>query len=133
MEPLLVAVADDARARLAAILAGREIAFATTIEEVRERLRAQSVRALILGSHFDQSTALELLQTLSAEARPVICVHAVPFGGRLGRSTFHAFRTACFALGARAVIDLLEYPDDDMGNARVRAAIDASLDAVTSA
>ncbi len=135
MEPVLVAVSDDARVRLAAILAGRELVFAASVDEVRSLLRRGRVAAVVAGSHFGESTTLELLQALAAGAAPcpVICVQAVPFHHGLGKSTFRAFRTACLELGAKAVVDLLEYPDDEAGNARVRAALEPYLTAhVTS-
>jgi len=124
-----VAVSDDARARFASILGERAVVFAGSVDEVRTVLQRGRVAAVIAGSHFGESSTLELLQQLAArpDPCPVICVQAVPFHHGLGKSTFRAFRAACLELGAKAVIDLLEYPDDEAGNARVRAALEPYL------
>jgi hypothetical protein len=52
----------------------------------------------------------------------VVCVRGLP--SRLGHRSLHALRTVLDELGARDFIDLLEYPDDALGNARVRAMLE---------
>lgn len=62
------------------------------------------------------------------ETFPVVCVRGLPFS-RLGERTLEASRVALGELGARDFIDLLEYPDDALGNARVRAMLERLLPA----
>jgi hypothetical protein len=82
---------------------------------------------LILGAHFDESTAVAALERVVSrrERFPVVCVRGVR--SRYGKRSLHALRMALNELGAADFIDLLEYPDDEPGNARVRAMLEHLL------
>jgi hypothetical protein len=123
---VLVAEATPGRERLARILDGRDVEFASTCVEARVRLRERPYELIVIGAHFDSSTALELVQeVLRGEAPcPVICVHCMPFRTPSARRSFDAFRLASSALGAAEVLNLLEFPDDEAGNARVRTMLE---------
>ena len=56
----------------------------------------------------------------SPQAR-LVCVRAGPFCNPLGEATLAALQTAAEELGINGFVDLPEFPDDDAGNARVRA------------
>jgi hypothetical protein len=58
----------------------------------------------------------------------VVCVRGAPFS-HLAETTLEASRMALSELGAQDFIDLLEYPDDALGNARVRAMLERLLPA----
>lgn len=121
---ILVAVSPEVRGRLAVVLQGLDVTWA---REPRDATRDR-YELIVLGSHFAESTALESLGAIKA-ANPgarLVCVRGRPFPG-LGGATMDAYRTACEALGAVRVIDLLAYPDDAAGNARIRAVLDELL------
>ena len=121
---ILVAVSPEVRGRLAAVLRGYEVTWASDARDA-----TQSANDLIvLGSHFAESTALEMLERIKAAspAAPLVCVRGRPFPG-LGGATMNAYRAACEAMGAVRVIDLLAYPDDAAGNERIRAVFDELL------
>ena len=121
---VLVAVSPEARGRLAAVLRGYDVTWAS---DARDAVQYPN-DLIVLGSHFAESTALQMLehiQAASPHAR-LVCVRGRPFPG-LGAATMDAYRAACEALGAVRVIDLLAYPDDTVGNARVRALFDELL------
>lgn len=82
---------------------------------------------LIIGLHFDESTAVTALQRVLArdETFPVVCVRGMP--SRLGQGSLHALRVALEELGVHHFIDLLENPDDEAGNGRVRAMLERLL------
>lgn len=128
---VLVAEAAPGRDRLARILDGRDVEFASTCVEARLRLRTRSYDLIVIGAHFDSSTALELAQEVLRDDahRPVICVYCVPFRTPSARRSFEAFRIASSALGAAEVLNLLEFPDDEAGNARVRRMLDRLMEA----
>ena len=121
---VLVAVSPEARGRLAAVLRGYDVTWAS---DARDAVQYPN-DLIVLGSHFAESTALQMLERIKA-ASPharLVCVRGRPFPG-LGAATMDAYRAACEALGAVRVIDLLAYSDDAAGNARVRALFDALL------
>jgi hypothetical protein len=120
---VLVAVRDrPGRDRLARILSGWRADFVLTGDEVRGSVATRPYDSVVLGVHFDESNAFDALQDVLAArpACPVVCVRVAPFSHPLTERSFGAFRTACSALGACEVLDLLHFPDDAAGNSRVR-------------
>ena|SRR5439155_10642966 len=84
---ILVAVAGAARGRLERILAGHHVTFAATLKEVRAAWQPARFDAVLVGTHFDESTTFEALREVLGGERPpaVICVRALPFGHGPGR------------------------------------------------
>ena len=126
---ILVAVAGAARGRLERILAGHEVTFAATLKELCAAWQPARFDAVLVGTHFDESTTFEALREVLGRERPppVICVRALPFGHGLGESTMHAFRAACHELGVRLVLDLVEYRDDPAGDREVQRLLERTV------
>ena len=126
---ILVAVAGAARGRLERILAGHHVTFAATLKEVRAAWKLARFDAVLVGTHFDESTTFEALREVLGSERPppVICVRVLPFGHGLGESTMHAFRAACHALGVSLVLDMVEYRDDPAGDREVRRLLERTV------
>jgi len=126
---ILVAVAGAARERLERILAGHDLTFAATLKELCAAWQPERFDAVLVGTHFDESTAFDALREVLAGERapPVICVHALPFGHGLGESTMHAFRAACYELGVRLVLDLLEYRENPAGDRKARRILERTV------
>ena len=59
------------------------------------------------------------------ETFPVVCVRGVT--SRLGKPALDSARLALGELGAQNFIDLLEYPAEQAGNARVRSMLERLL------
>ena len=125
---VVAAVRRNVQRRIRAILPDCELRFVETGAELLRALDETSCDLLILGLHFDQSSAMQALQRVVArdETFPVVCVRGLPFS-RLGHPALEASRLALAELGAHNFIDLLQYPDDALGNARVRAMLDRLL------
>lgn len=123
---IVAAVSPGVRERICAIAPRGELCFAHTAEALLRELD-NGCDMLILGLHFDESTMVAALQRVRAraEAFPVVCVRGRP--SRLGQRSLSALRMALNELGAQNFIDLLEYPDDEAGNARVRATLERLL------
>jgi len=120
---VLLAVSAQTRRRLLPAFAGHGLAWAQTVGEARAALSAQRFDLAVVGSHFDESHTFEIVRDLrraDPELR-IVCVRSKPFPGALGRWTMNAFRSACEAEGVHAVVDLLDYPDDDAGNRAIGA------------
>jgi len=125
---VVAAVQRHLQPRIRAILPDCELRFAETGAELVRVLDQASCDLVIVGLHFDESSAVEALQRVLSreEAFPVVCVRGLPFS-RLGHSALEASRLALSELGAQNFIDLLHYPDDALGNARVRAMLERLL------
>lgn len=125
---VVAAVARSLQRRIRAILPDCEPRFVGTSAELLRALEQGSCDLLIVGLHFDQSSAMQALQRVLARdgAFPVVCVHGLPFS-RLGHPALQASRLALSELGAHNFIDLLQYPDDALGNARVKAMLERLL------
>jgi len=126
---ILVAVSGAARGRLERILAGHDMTFAATLKELCAAWQPARFDAVLVGTHFDESTTFDALREVLAGERPppVICVHALPFGHGLGESTMHAFRAACHELGVRLVLDLLEYRENPAGDRKARRILERTV------
>src|ERR687895_1321299 len=126
---VVAAVSPDVQRRIRTILAGCELHFVHTGAELLRALEVTRCDMLIVGSHFDESTAVAALERVLArgQAFPVVCIRGMPFALRLGQPTIEALRMASSELGAQHFIDLLRYPDDENGNARVRAMLERLL------
>lgn len=125
---VLAAVSRGLEPRIRAILHECELYFVRTGAELVRSLDESRWDMLIVGMHFDESSAIAALERVLArgETFPVVCVRGMPFG-RLGQPALDALRMALGELGAQNFIDLLEYPDDALGNARVRAMLERLL------
>ncbi|HEX6158433.1 MAG TPA: hypothetical protein VFZ54_20580 [Burkholderiales bacterium] len=126
---VVAAVSPDLQTRIRAIAPACELRFVASAEALLAEIEDARCGMLIVGVHFDESTALAALERVLArgEAFPVVCVRGRPFSA-LGKPTLDALRLASRALGVQNFIDLIEYPDDAAGNARVRAMLERLID-----
>jgi len=122
---LIAAVSSAARPRIRKVAPKCELRFVESGDELLREI--EHCDMLILGAHFDESTAVAALERVLArrDTLPVVCVRGT--GSRYGQRSLHALRMALNELGAANFIDLLEYPDDESGNARVRALLEHLL------
>jgi DNA-binding NtrC family response regulator len=127
---VVAAVGRDLQRRIRAILPDCELRFVATGAQLVRTLSEAPCDLLIIGLHFDQSSAVQALQRVLAREQtfPVVCVRGLPFS-LLGHSSLEAARLALSELGAHNFIDLLEYPDDALGNERVRTMLERLLPA----
>lgn len=132
---VVAAVTPDLQPRIRAILPPCELRFVGTAARLLAELDDPGCCMLIIGAHFDESTALEALARALAreETFPVVCVRGRPFSMALDRPALEALRLASRALGAQNFIDLVQYPDDEAGNACVRAMLERLINRGTAA
>ena len=126
---ILVAAHPLGSRRLKKVLAGRELTFVQTLGQAKELLDCRQFSGFVLGIQFDESRVLELLEHLRARAQlaavPVVCV--IGFRGRLSGGALHAFSEAACVLGARAVVNAGDFPDDPAGNLALRNSIEGLI------
>lgn len=125
---VIAAVSMDEQPRLRAILPGCELRFVETGSELVCALAEARCDLMIVEVHFDESAAVAALKCVLArnETFPVVCIRDVPFA-KPEHAALDALRMALGGVGAHAFIDLLEYPDDEAGNVRVRARLERLL------
>ena len=123
---VLTALDPRAEDRMCRILEGLEPSRVGELSELVHALGCGSFDLVIVGSHFDGSRGIEALRyaRLLAPYAALACVRVVPFSTALGDATLTAFQAAAEGLGADGFVDVLEFADDEEGNARVRAMLD---------
>jgi hypothetical protein len=126
---VLMAVSDRAAERMSRVLAGWEVVTAASLPQFVHALRCSEFDLVIVGCHFDGSRALEAVKSVMAHCArvPLACVLAAPFSSQLGEGTVAAFHAAAEELGVDCFIDVLQFPDDEAGNARVHAMLERLL------
>jgi CheY-like chemotaxis protein len=124
---ILLAVVHDNRDRLARILEGHELIFVESGDEARARLEDQKFGLVFLDVHFDESQMFSLLGDIRAHAKyrkvPVLCVLG-SWGRMLSEGVVEGLDHAVKAMMANGFLNLLHFPDDDEGNARIRRIAD---------
>jgi hypothetical protein len=123
---VLMAVSPRAAERMSRILPGVEVTQAASLGEFTYALRCRSFDLVVVGCHFDGSRALEAIKTARSNApgAALACVLAAPFESTLGVGTLAALQAAAGELGVDCFIDVMQFPDDAAGNARVRSILD---------
>jgi hypothetical protein len=123
---VLMAVSPRAAERMCRVLEGLELERPASLSDMTHALRCSSFNLVIVGCHFDGSRAIEAVNTalMHAAGARIVCVRAAPFCSSLGEATLAAFHAAAEALGVDGFLDVLQFPDDPGGNARVRALLE---------
>jgi len=126
---ILVADVPELDARLAAVLAGRELHFVRTVDEAMRALAQEAFDLLVISVHFDDSRMFDLLREVRSVARdqglPIVCVREPGLGFTAISS--HTLEVTCRALDANGFVDLTRINDDAERDAALRAAIEGFL------
>ena len=124
---VLVAVTPDREERIERILAGHDLMFVKTSREAMSLLEKEGFAIVILGVHFDESQMFSLLSDIRAHAKhrkiPVLCVLGSR-GRALTDVAIEGLDHAVKAMTANGFLNLMNFPDDEEGNARIRRIID---------
>jgi hypothetical protein len=123
---VLMAVSERAAARMRRVFDGLEFERPDSLSQFSHALRCSPFDLVVVGCMFDGSRAIEAIKIarLHAPHMPLACVRAAPFTSALGEGTLAAFHAATEELGADCFVDLLQFPDDAEGNARVRTLLE---------
>jgi DNA-binding NtrC family response regulator len=124
---ILVAVVHDNRDRIGQILEGHDLAFVDHCDEARAMLEDERFGLVLLGVHFDESQMFSLLGDIRAHAKyrkvPILCVLGT-WGRMLSEIAVEGLDHAVKAMMANGFLNLLHFPDDAEGNARIRRIAD---------
>ena len=123
---IVIAATPPVRERLKRVLAGHQLTFAETTPEVISLLTGDRFGMVIISVHFDESQMFALLGDIRAHAKyrkvPIVCVLAER--GRLSEVAVEGLDHAVKAMTANGFLDLQRFPDEELGNARIRRIID---------
>ena len=121
-----ILVADHADARLAGLLAGHDLTFASTLDQARSLLINRSFDLIVVSVHFDESRMFDLLRYLRGQERhratPVVCVLTADFASHAIAA--EGLEIAVKALGGTAYVDL-----KTSGDSEARRVVDELLGA----
>ena len=124
---ILVAVVHDNRERLARVLEGHDLVFVDNGEDARACLEREPFGLVMVGVHFDESQMFTLLGDIRSHAKyrkvPILCVLG-SWGRMLSEVAVQGLDHAVKALMANGFLNLLHFPDDEPGNARIRRIAD---------
>jgi hypothetical protein len=124
---ILVAVVHDNRERLARVLVGHDLVFVDDSDAARDHLESEPFGLVMLGVHFDESQMFSLLGDIRAHAKyrkvPILCVLG-SWGRMLSEVAVEGLDHAVKALMANGFLNLLHFPDDEEGDARIRRITD---------
>jgi PleD family two-component response regulator len=124
---ILIAVVRDNEDRMQRILQGHELTLVSACEEARTLLENETFGLVILSVHFDESQMFTLLADIRGHSKyrkvPVVCVLG-SWGRMLSEIAVEGLDHAVKAMGANGFLNLMHFPDDDEGNARIRRIVD---------
>jgi CheY-like chemotaxis protein len=124
---ILVAVLHDNRERLTRVLEGHDLVFVDNGDDARELLERDVYGLVLLGVHFDESQMFSVLGDIRSRARyrkvPILCVLG-SWGRMLSEVAVEGLDHAVKAMMANGFLNLLHFPDDEQGNARIRRIAD---------
>lgn len=124
---ILVAVVHDNKERIERVLAGHGLTFVANCDEARSLLEKEKFGLVMLSVHFDESQMFTLLSDIRAHAKyrkvPILCVLGSR-GRLLSEVAIEGLDHAVKAMMANGFLNLLHFPDDDEGNARIRRIVD---------
>ena len=123
---ILIAATHGVEDRLGRILNRHRLTFATSAQEVMSLLARERFAMVILSVHFDESQMFSLLGDIRGHGKyrrvPIVCVLADR--GRLSEIAVEGLDHAVKAMTANGFLDLQRFPDNDIGNTRIRRIID---------
>jgi CheY-like chemotaxis protein len=124
---ILVAVLHDNRERLTRVLEGHDLVFVDNGDDARALLERDVYGLVLLGVHFDESQMFSVLGDIRSRARyrkvPILCVLG-SWGRMLSEVAVEGLDHAVKAMMANGFLNLLHFPDDEQGNARIRRIAD---------
>jgi hypothetical protein len=124
---ILLASVEAAHTRLAAILAGHQLTFVTTLTDAQIALSKHNFDLIMIGTQFDESKVFDLLRCVRADGKysavPVICFRGVKFAATEGKFMLRTIEMACREMGASCFFDLPAFVNNKLGNAKVRSII----------
>jgi hypothetical protein len=125
----LTAVAPDTIARVRRVLAGHDLQVITRIEEAKTAIESGGFGLVFVGARFDDSRMFDLIELIrqDVERRKIPIVAAIVAPTNLAKESIAGLGHSVKVFGASLFVNLNDFPDDAVGNARVRLIVDAVI------
>ena len=124
MDKILVADLPSMDARYGAAFTGWPLVFVRSMEEASAALEAPHYDAIAIGVYFDDSQMFDLVRAIRSHElhneAPILCVRGGP---GFAAVTTRTLEIAVQALSADCFVDLLQFQDEKIGDAALRAAL----------
>ena len=123
----LVVTMPEAECCIGRILQTKELWFVSSVATAFACFAARRFDVALVSVAIPD--AFDVVRAIAKE-RPdlsVVCIRSVRGGVPLSRTTLKGLDVAARAAGGRGFVDFFDYPDDESGATRIRAAISALL------
>lgn len=126
---VLTAVAPDTIDRVRRILAGYTLQVVSTVDDARAALRQRNLDLVFVGARFDDSRMFDLIDVVRNELaeKKIPIVAAIIAPTKLGAQAIQGLGHSVKVFGASLFVNLNDFPDDAVGNARMRVIVDACI------
>ena len=123
---ILTAVAPDTIDRVGRILAGHDLQIVTTLAKAKSTLDADGVGLVFVGARFDDSRMFDLIDLIRKDLvkKKIPIVAAIVTPTKLSKTAIAGLSHSVKIFGATLFVNLNDFPDDAIGNARVRLIVD---------
>jgi hypothetical protein len=126
---ILTAVAPDTEERVRRILTGHELLFVNDLHAAEAALEKVRIELILIGARFDQSRMFDLLDYIRGHAEhkkiPIVATIIAPT--KMSKETVAGIKHTTKLYGASLFINLNDFTDDEMQNARLRIVVDALI------
>ena len=128
MARILTAVAPDTQERVRRILAGHDFFFVDDLAQAQDALD-DTVKLIFVGARFDESRMFDFLDYIRRDAqhRKIPIVAAIIAPTVMSPETISGLAHTTKILGASVFVNLNDFADDALENARIRLIVDALL------
>ena len=129
MAQILTAVAPDAEDRVRRILSGHDLHFVRDLDKAKTALASEAIKLIFVGARFDESRMFDLLDYIrkDVEHRKIPIVAAIVASSILSAETVSGLAHTTKIFGASVFVNLNDFSDNDIENARIRLIVEAVL------
>jgi hypothetical protein len=126
---ILTAVAPDTAERVRRILAGHDLQIVTSLTSAKATLEHDGIGLVFVGARFDDSRMFDLIGLIRKHvAKKIIpIVAAIVTPTKLSKDAIAGLSHSVKIFGATLFVNLNDFPDDAVGNARVRLIVDTVI------
>ena len=126
---ILTAVAPDTIERVRRILAGHDLLVINDLTQAKKAVESGGLSLVFVGARFDDSRMFDLIELVrnELEQKKIPIVAAIITPTTLGKEAVAGLSHAVKIFGASLFMNLNDFPDNVVGNARARVIVDTMI------
>lgn len=126
---ILTAVAPDTIQRVRRVLAGHDLQVVIDLAEATAALEGGRFGLVFVGARFDDSRMFDLIELIRKDVvqKKIPIVAAIVTPTNLTQDSIAGLSHSVKIFGASLFVNLNDFPDDVIGNARVRLIVDTVI------